>query len=94
MANTYTQLYVQFVFAVQNRGSLIQSAWKDELRKFNWQEGYGAFSYSHSHIDRVIKYILNQQEHHKKKSFQEEYQELLDKFNIEYDSRYLLKDIH
>ncbi len=152
MANTYTQLYVHFVFAVQNRASLIQPAWKNELYKyitgivqnnghkllaingmpnhvhvfigykphqlipdllqdikgssskwinkkqfmkgkFNWQEGYGAFSYSHSHIDRVIKYILHQQEHHTKKSFQEEYQELLDKFKVEYDKRYLLKDI-
>ena len=152
MANTYTKLYVQFVFAVQNRASLIQPAWKNELYKyitgivqnnghkllaingmpnhvhifigykpsqlipdllqdikgssskrinkkqftkgkFSWQEGYGAFSYSHSHIDRVIKYILNQEQHHTKKSFQEEYRELLDKFNIEYDRRYLLKEI-
>ena len=61
--------------------------------KFNWQEGYGAFSYSHSHIDRVVKYIMNQEHHHKKKTFGEEYIELLNKFNIEYDERYILKDI-
>jgi len=152
MANTYTQLYIQFVFAVQNRRSLIQNEWKDELYKyitgivqnnkhkliaingipnhihifigyqphqlipdllqdikgsssgwinnkgftngkFNWQEGYGAFSYSHSHIDRVVKYIMNQKQHHKKKTLSEEYLELLDKFNVEYDERYILKDI-
>ena len=152
MANTYTQLYIQFVFAVQNRRSLIQNEWKDELYKyitgivqnnkhkliaingmpnhihifigyqphqlipdllqdikgsssgwinkkgftngkFNWQEGYGAFSYSHSHIDRVVKYIMNQEQHHKKKTFSEEYLELLKKFEIEYDERYILKDI-
>jgi REP element-mobilizing transposase RayT len=152
MANTYTQLYIQFVFAVQNRTSLIQPIWKIELYKyitgivqnnkhkliaingmpnhvhvfvgykphqlipdllqdikgssstwinkkgfvkgkFNWQEGYGAFSYSHSHIDRVVKYILNQEQHHKKKTFSEEYRELLTKFEVEFNERYILKDI-
>ncbi len=57
--------------------------------KFSWQEGYGAFSYSHSHIERVFNYIKNQQEHHKKRSFREEYLELLKKFEIEYDQKYL-----
>ena len=152
MANTYTQLYIQFVFAVQNRRSLIKNEWKDELykyitgivqnnkhkliaingvanhihifigyqphqlipdllqdikgsssgwinqkgfttSKFNWQEGYGAFSYSHSQIDRVVKYIMNQEQHHKKKTFKAEYLELLNKFNIEFDERYILRDI-
>ena len=152
MANTYTQMYIQYVFAVQNRVSLIQAAWKDELYKyitgivqnnkhklitingmpnhlhvfvgykphqsmpdllqdikgsssgwinksgfvkgkFRWQEGYGAFSYSHSHIDRVVKYIKNQEQHHKRKTFNEEYLELLKRFNINYDDRYILKDI-
>ena len=59
--------------------------------KFNWQGGFGAFSYSRSQIDRVIKYILNQEEHHRKKTFKEEYLELLDKFEIEYDERYLFE---
>ena len=131
MANTYTQLYIQVVFAVQNRVSLIQPTWKNELYKyitgivqnnkhkliaingipnhihvfignkphqllpelmqdikgssskwinknrfirgkFQWQESYGAFSYSYSHIDRVVKYIINQEQHHKKKTFREE----------------------
>ena len=152
MANTYTQMYIQFVFAVQNRRSLIQTAWKDELYKyitgivqnnkhkliaingmsnhihvfvgykphqlipdllqdikgsssgwinkkgfvkgkFKWQEGYGAFSYSHSQIDRVVKYILNQEQHHNKKTFREGYLELLSRFNVDYDERYILKDI-
>jgi REP element-mobilizing transposase RayT len=151
MANTYTKIYLQFVFAVQN-GSLIHNSWKDELYKyitgivqnnnhkliaingmpnhlhvfvgykphqlipdllqdikgsssgwinnkgfvsgkFNWQEGYGAFSYSHSHIDRVVKYIQNQEQHHKKKTFKEEYLELLRRFDIEFDERYILKDV-
>ncbi len=57
--------------------------------KFSWQEGYGAFSYSHSHIDNVYNYILNQEEHHKKKTFREEYVEFLQKFEIEYKDEYL-----
>ncbi len=152
MANTYTQIYLQFVFAVQDRISLIRPEWKDELYKyitgivqnnkhkliaingmlnhihifigykphqlipellqdikggsstwinkngfvrdkFQWQAGYGAFSYSHSQIDSVVKYILNQERHHKKKTFREEYIQLLQRFEIPHDDRYILKDI-
>lgn len=152
MANTFTQIYIQFVFAVQNRVSLIRPEWKDELYKyitgivqmnghkliaingtanhvhifvgykphqiipelmqdikgssskwinekrfvkgkFNWQEGYGAFSYSHSQIDQVARYINNQEKHHKKKTFREEYILLLKKFDIQYDEKYILKDV-
>ncbi len=57
--------------------------------KFSWQEGFGVFSYSHSHIDRVINYIVKQEEHHKKKTFKEEYLELLEKFNIKFEPKYL-----
>jgi len=57
--------------------------------KFNWQEGYGAFSYSHSQIDRVIKYIMNQEKHHKKQTFREEYLDFLNKFEIEFKDEYL-----
>ena len=57
--------------------------------RFQWQEGYGAFSYSRSQIDTVIKYIDNQEEHHKKTSFKDEYLKLLEKFNVMYDERYL-----
>jgi REP element-mobilizing transposase RayT len=152
MANTYTQIHIQAVFAVQNRQSLINPEWKDELYKYNtgiiqsynhkmlqingmpdhihiffgmrptqslsdlmkqvkqdsskwintkgfvngkfsWQEGYGAFSYSKSHILRVIKYITNQEEHHKTKTFANEYLELLKESGIDYDERYILKTV-
>jgi len=152
MANTYTQVYVQFIFAVQNRMSIIRPEWEDELYRyitgivqnhnhkliaingagdhvhlfvglhttqsmaefmqdvkefsskwinnneftkgrFQWQEGYGAFSYSKSQIDQVYKYIMNQKEHHKKKSFSEEYIEFLEKFEVPYDERYIFKPI-
>ena len=57
--------------------------------KFQWQEGYGAFSYSRSQIENVYEYIKNQEKHHKKKLFREEYVHLLKQFEIEYDERYL-----
>ena len=59
--------------------------------KFNWQEGFGAFSYSRSQIDSVIKYILNQEKHHKTKSFKEEYLDFLKKFEVDYEDKYLFK---
>jgi putative transposase len=59
--------------------------------KFQWQEGYGVFSYAHSQIDNVFKYILNQEEHHRKKTFKEEYLEFLEKFAIDYDEKYLFE---
>jgi putative transposase len=152
MANTFTQIYLQFVFAVQNRLSLIQSEWKEELYKyitgivqnnrhkliaingtanhihvfigykphqlipellqdikgdsskwiqskgfihgrFQWQEGYGAFSYAQSQIANVARYIDNQEEHHREKDFNAEYRELLKKFEIPFDEKYLLRDI-
>lgn len=150
MANTYTQIYIQTVFAVENRGCLIQKEWKDELYKyitgivknndhkliaingmpdhvhifigikpdqsisdllqdikgasskwinekgfvkgkFKWQSGFGAFSYSQSHIDTVVKYIQQQEEHHKRKTFKEEYVALLKAFQIEHNEKYLFK---
>ena len=57
--------------------------------KFNWQEGYGVFSYSQSQKDVVIKYIMNQEEHHKKQTFRDEYYSFLKKFNIEHDDKYV-----
>ena len=152
MANTFTQIYIQTVFAVENRICLIKDAWREELHKyitgivqnnkhkliainsmfdhihifigmkpvqsvsnmlqdikdssskwinqknfvrghFSWQAGYGAFSYSHSHIDSVVKYIQNQQQHHLKKTFREEYIEFLEKFDVPYDPRYIFKDV-
>ena len=59
--------------------------------KFAWQENYGAFSYSHSHIERVYEYILNQEKHHQKKTFKQEYIEFLKKFEIEYEEKYLFE---
>lgn len=58
---------------------------------FSWQEGYGAFSYSHSALDNVVKYINNQKEHHKTKSFKEEYKDFLIKFNLNYKEEYLFE---
>jgi len=148
MAGTFSQIYIQVVFAVKGRESLIQKEWEERLYqyitgiirakeqkliaingmpdhihifigmkpscclsdlvrevkkssndfinenklskfKFSWQEGYGAFSYSHSQIDAVAKYILNQKEHHRKITFKEEYVDFLKKFEIEYDEKYL-----
>ena len=152
MANTYTQLYVQVVFVVKNRQSLIQEEWKQELYKyisgiiknnehkllaingvgdhvhiligmkpsqsladlmqdikgssskwindknyvygkFEWQAGYGAFTYSHSQISSVIKYIQNQEVHHKTSTFKEEYVSFLKAFEINYNENYLFSDV-
>lgn len=73
------------------------SAFVNEKRwvrgRFNWQEGFGAFSYGHSQIDAVVKYIQNQEKHHAKRTFREEYLEMLKKFHVEHDERYLFKSI-
>lgn len=150
MANTYTQIYIQVVFAVEGRQSLIPAEHNDELQKyitgivsaqrhkliainnmpdhlhllvglrpdaalselvrdvkanssrfinekrwvlgrFSWQEGFGAFSYSRSQLGAVIRYIENQQKHHAKKSFLDEYTALLERFEVDYDNRYVFK---
>jgi REP element-mobilizing transposase RayT len=150
VAGTYSQIYIQVIFAVKGRENLINQVWKDDLNKyiagiikgkgqkpiivngvadhihafiglkpsmaisdlvrdiknnssnfinehkwvkgkFSWQEGYGAFSYSHSQIDEVYNYILHQEEHHKKKSFREEYIDLLQKFAVPHEERYLFE---
>ena len=61
--------------------------------RFSWQEGYGAFSYSKSHIGNVIDYIRNQEIHHKKKTFIEEYLDFLKKFGIDYDERFIFNPV-
>ncbi len=61
--------------------------------RFSWQEGYGAFSYSKSHIGQVAHYIATQPEHHKKVSFRDEYKKILNDFGVEYDERYIFKDM-
>ncbi len=60
-----------------------------DLQDFYWQDGYGAFSVNPAEVDVVIKYIANQKEHHRKKSFQDEYRALLKKYQVEYDERYV-----
>ena len=57
--------------------------------KFNWQKGYGAFTHSHSQIDAVAKYVLNQEDHHRMKTFREEYLEMLNRFKITYKDEYV-----
>jgi putative transposase len=61
--------------------------------KFSWQEGYAAFSNSHSQIDAVVKYIANQQQHHTKKTFREEYLQMLKEYAVEYDDKYVFADL-
>ena len=152
MANTFSQIYIQTVFAVSGRMSLITQDFKEELHKyitgivrnkgqklisingmsdhlhiliglrpamaladlvrdiksdssdwvnrkrfvrgrFAWQEGYGAFSYGHSQLDTIIRYIQNQERHHKRRSFKDEYVALLKKFEIEFKEEYVFKFI-
>ena len=152
MTNTYTQIHIHAIFAVQKRIGLIQNEWRDELYKyitgiiqvhnhkllaingmpdhihiffgmgptqslsdlmqdvkgsssgwinkqkfcqgrFEWQEGYGGFSYSRSQVSSVIHYIQNQEKHHRKRTFLEEYEDFLKKFEVDYDERYVFKPI-
>lgn len=69
------------------------SAWIKEKRwvsaPFYWQEGYGAFSYSQSQVDTVVRYVLNQEDHHRQRTFKEEYLSFLEKFGIAYEATYL-----
>ena len=62
--------------------------------RFRWQEGFGAFSYSRSQLDTVVRYVKNQQRHHQKRSFHDEYVSLLDKFDVPYDVRYVFKPVY
>lgn len=156
MPNTYTQLYIQIVFAVKYRQSVIHPSWKVELykyitgivqnkgskmlaingvadhihifigydpkialphlvkdiklasndwindlhpanQKFGWQEGYGTFSYGRSQIHNVCTYIENQESHHRKQTFREEYIEFLKAFDVAYEDKYLFQffdDVH
>ena len=152
MANTFSQIYIQTVFAVSNRQSLIKPEFKEELCKyvsgivrnqgqkliaingvadhihiliglrpamaladlvreikadssnfinkerfvhgrFSWQEGYGAFSYGHSQLDTIIRYIQNQEKHHSRRSFRDEYLTLLRKFDIAFEEKYVFEFI-
>jgi len=81
------------VHAIKRGSSLFINKEKLCKFKFSWQEGYGAFSYSKSHLERVYKYIKNQEMHHSKKSFKKEYIDFLKKFEVEYDERFLFRFI-
>ena len=76
---------------VKNNSSNFINENKFLQSKFSWQEGYGAFSYAHSQMDNVYKYILKQEEHHRKKTFKEEYLEFLQKFEIDYNEQFLFE---
>ena len=148
MANTYSQITIQLIFAVRDREAMILPSFRERLYKyitgivenqnqkmlaingtqnhvhilcgispdvrisdlvrdiksdsslfinenklskfkFYWQEGYGVFSYSKDQRNAVIRYIMNQEEHHRKKTFREEYLEMLVQFDVEYDVKYL-----
>lgn len=150
MANTFSQIYIQTVFAVSGRFSLIASDFKEGLHKyitgivkkqgqklisingmadhlhiliglkpamaladlvrdiktdssewinkkklargkFAWQEGYGTFSYGHSQLDKIVRYIMNQEKHHQRRSFRDEYLTLLRKFEIDFKEEYVFK---
>ena len=73
------------------------SEWINQQRlltgRFSWQEGYGAFSYSKSHVSQVATYIETQEEHHKKRTFIDEYKKILKDFDLEYDERYIFKPV-
>lgn len=73
------------------------SKWVNESgllkHRFEWQKGFGCFSYSRSHIDRVFRYIKNQEAHHKKETFREEYIKMLKAFGVVYDEKYLFEDL-
>ena len=76
---------------IKNNSSNFINEQKFIKGKFSWQEGYGAFSYAHSQVENVYQYIANQEEHHKKKTFQEEYFDFLQRFEIEYNEKYLFE---
>ena len=76
---------------IKNNSSKFINEQKFLKGKFAWQEGYGAFSYAHSQIENVYQYIANQEEHHRKKTFKEEYLDFLQKFEIEFNEKYLFE---
>ena len=77
------------VWAIKRSSSKWVKGQAISLRKFYWQEGYGAFSVSQSDVERVERYILNQETHHKKKTFQDEFRGFLKKYQVDYDERYV-----
>ncbi|MEZ4990275.1 MAG: IS200/IS605 family transposase [Saprospiraceae bacterium] len=84
-----TQLIPKLVEEIKTSSNAYIKQQRFTNAKFSWQTGYGAFSYSRSHRDAVIKYIDTQEEHHRKKTFREEYLDFLQKFEVEYKEEYL-----
>ncbi len=74
---------------IKNNSSNFINKRRFTLGRFSWQEGYGAFSYAHSQIENVYNYIKNQEEHHKNRTFKEEYIDFLNKFDVEFNEKYL-----
>jgi REP element-mobilizing transposase RayT len=81
----------ELVKEIKSLSSPFVSGKKWKSGKFSWQEGFGAFSYSKSQVDQVVKYILNQEDHHRKRTFKEEYIDFLQKFEIDYEEKYLFE---
>lgn len=86
-----SMLISDLVRDIKNNSSKFVNEKRFVVGKFQWQEGYGVFSYAHSQIDQVYNYILNQEDHHRTKTFKEEYQEFLNKFQIEHKPEYLFE---
>jgi len=80
---------VKLIEEVKSHSSKWMKTKDDALKSFYWQDGYGAFSVNPTEVETVIAYISNQHEHHKKKTFQDEYRAFLKKYNVEYDERYV-----
>ncbi|HEY5463189.1 MAG TPA: IS200/IS605 family transposase [Hanamia sp.] len=78
---------------VKSKSSKYINDHKLSAERFEWQEGYGVFSYSQFSVDKVYKYIQNQEAHHKKQTFKDEYLDFLKKFKIEYDEQYIFQDL-
>ena len=104
MAKTYTQIHIFFgMRPTQSLSDLMQDIKNDSSKwinkkgyvkgRFSWQVGYGAFSYSKSSVANVIKYVQNQKFHHRKTTFIEEYQVFLEKFEVDFDKRYIFKPV-
>jgi len=91
MAHTYTNILIHALFSTKvkaNSSGWVKNRWP-KRRSFGWQTGYAAFSVSKSHVEQVKRYLGNQEEHHRKVSFQEEVVAFLKKQGVEYDPRYV-----
>lgn len=88
-----SQSISQLMQAIKGHSSAWINKEKLTVKKFNWQTGYGAFSYSRSQIKNVARYIENQQEHHRKTNFIDEYKTMLNKFSVAFDERYIFKEM-